>query len=197
MLNQNDRIERFAEVINENAATVCKKLKKQIASFEKKGLSALKEEAESDFQSKLKFEKDRISSETNKSISEFEAKSKKEIAKRRDEITHDVFAKAKEKLCEFTKSESYAEFLSKSIKALCEKIGENCVIYVRAQDAELAKSLVNDMAVLAVKESTTIKIGGACASNETETFFADDSLDVRLEECREWFMAESGLALQQ
>lgn len=195
MLNQNDRIARFTEEINKTASNVCKKMNKQVSSFKKKELSEIKKEAKADLENRLKFEKDRNSSETNKTISLFEAESKMKIAAKRDEITVDVFSKAKEKLLQFTETAQYAVFLRKSIEQIRAEIGNGCVLYVRNEDKEAAEHIASEISEISeIRTSDKIKLGGAFAESANGAVMADDTLDTRLMSKKEWFMSVSGLS---
>ncbi|MGN0468992.1 MAG: V-type ATP synthase subunit E [Acutalibacteraceae bacterium] len=195
MLNQNDKIERFAEVINKNAEKQCKKIEKQAAQFRKKELADLEKQCENELNNRLLFEKGRISNETNKKISALEGESKKQISLKREEIMNSVFSSAEKKLCEFTESDAYYPVLEKSIKNLCDEIEENVIIFVRQKDVALAQKAASLLScVLSVNVSDDIRIGGAYACNEEQTVFVYDTFDARLENQKEVFMSESGLA---
>lgn len=193
MLGQQERAQRFAEVINLTAANVCEKMDKQISQFKKDELARLNREAQQVFEDKLKFEKDRISSETNKQLSDFEMQSKRTLSKMREKITDSVFEKAAQKLEGFTKSEQYDAFLKRSISALSNEI-EDAVIFVKESDAERVRALFGGN--ICVKTSDKIRLGGAFAQSADGAVTADDTLDIRLEEKREWFLSESGLVIK-
>lgn len=195
MLNQNDKIERFAEVINKNAEKQCAKIEKQAAQFLKKELSELETQSKKEFETRLAFEKSRIKNETNKSISALESQSKKKIANKRDEIMNSVFSKAKSRLVALTKSDKYYDILHSSIEKLCKEIEKDVTIYVSADDLELAKKAAVDFSCInEVLPSDEIEIGGAFASNADKSVFVYDTLDARLESRKEVFMSTSGLA---
>ncbi|MGN1417941.1 MAG: V-type ATP synthase subunit E [Acutalibacteraceae bacterium] len=195
MLNQNDKIERFAEVINKNAEKQCKKIEKQAEDFRKKELADLEKQCENELNNRLLFEKSRIANETNKKISALEGESKKQISLKREEILKSVFSSAKKQLCEFTESDAYYPVLENSIRKLCDEIEKNVIIFVREKDVELAKKTASLLGcVLSVNAADDIKIGGAYACNEEQTIFVYDTLDARLENQKEVFMRESGLA---
>ena len=48
MLNQNDKIERFSEIINKNALSQCKKIEKQTEKFRKEQLKDLESKAKAE-----------------------------------------------------------------------------------------------------------------------------------------------------
>ncbi len=197
MLNQNDKIERFSEIINKNALAQCKKIEKQTEKFRKEQLKDLESKANAELQSRLGYEAQRITTQTGSRISALNAQSKKNLAQKREDITAAVFEKVKEKLVYFTKSDDYEAFLRKSIVSLVEEIGSGCVVYVRESDLALCKEKLSDIeGIKAFEKSEKIKLGGAAASNEAKTVFAVDTLESRIATQRERFLAQSALSIE-
>ena len=197
MLNQNDKIERFSEIINKNALAQCKKIEKQTEKFRKEQLKDLESKANAELQNRLGYEAQRITTQKGSRISALNAQSKKNLAKKREDITAAVFEKVKEKLVSFTKTDSYESFLRKSIAALVEEIGNGAVIYVRESDLALCKEKLSDIkGVGAFEKSDKIKLGGAAASNAEKTVFAVDTLESRIASQRERFLAQSALSIE-
>ncbi len=197
MLNQNDKIERFSEIINKNALAQCKKIEKQTEKFRKEQLQELENKSKAELQNRLGYEAQRIKTQTGSKISALNAESKKHLAGKREEITSAVFEKVKEKLASFTKTAEYEAFLQKSVSALAEEIGKNAIIYVRESDLPLCKEkLFGINGVKAFEKSDKIKLGGAVASNEAKTVFAVDTLESRVASQRELFLTQSSLSIE-
>lgn len=197
MLNQNDKIERFSEIINKNALAQCKKIEKQTEKFRKEQLQELESKAKAELQNRLGYEAQRIKTQTGSKISAINAESKKNLAEKREEITSAVFEKVKEKLTSFTKTAEYEAFLQKSVSALAEEIGENAIVYVRESDLPLCKEKLSGIkGIKAFEKSDKIKLGGAAASNEAKTVFAVDTLESRVALQRELFLTQSSLSIE-
>ncbi|MCM1365006.1 MAG: V-type proton ATPase subunit E [Faecalibacterium sp.] len=198
MLNQNDKIERFAEVINQNAQDKCKKINKRADKFKKEQFKKLEDQAKEELNSRLNFELDRLSAETNGEISRLQNEIKLKVVARRDEITAEVFKKAAEKIAAFTETDEYKVFLESSIKTLIDKIGEEVILFAKEADADAVKAIaLSYSAVKQVRPLKKIKIGGVAAASIDETVFVDDTLDERLASQKEWFMASSGLTVNE
>ena len=196
MFNQNDKIERFAEDINKNAMSICKKIEKQTARFTKQQMAAFENEAKNELKSKTEYEVRRLNTQTNREISALAAKSKQSAVMHRNEITEKVFEKAEKKLVDFCGSEQYKSLLEKCIVSLASAIDGNVIIYVKENDVAAANEICKDISnVIEVRMSSKIKIGLAMASNEALSVYADDTLESRLLRCKEQFMSESGLTL--
>lgn len=194
MLNQNDKIERFSEIINRNALAQCKKIEKQTEKFRKEQLKDLESKAKAELESRLEYEAQRITTQKGSRISTLVSESKKHLAEKREEITTGVFKKVEEQLEKFTESSAYPEFLKNSIKALVEEVGEGACIYARKADLELCRGL-GVSGVAEIKESSKIKLGGVAASNAAGTVFAVDTLESRLEEQKEAFKQKADLSI--
>ncbi len=197
MLNQNDKIERFSEIINKNALSQCKNIEKQTEKFRKEQLKDLESKAKAELESRLEYEAQRITTRKGSRISALVSQSKKNLAKKREEITSSVFEKVNEKLAAFTKSADYVSFLRKSITSLVAEIGDGAVIYVRESDLPLCREKLADIkGVAAFEKSGDIKLGGASASNAERTVFAVDTLESRVAAQRELFKERSALSIE-
>ncbi len=194
MLNQNDKIERFSEIINKNALAQCKKIEKQTEKFRKEQLKELETKAKTELEGRLEYEAQRITTQKGSKISSLVSESRKNLAAKREEITACVFKKVEEKLSAFAKSDAYPQFLKKSVEALVEEVGEGAVVYVRKSDLEKCRAL-SVRGVGRFEESSKIRLGGAMASNSSGTVFAVDTLESRLEEQKEAFKQKADLAI--
>ena len=196
MLNQNDKIERFAEDINKNTLNICKKIEKQTEKFRKQQINVFEKEAKGELKAKTEYESRRFDTETNREISALAAKGKRAAVMHRNEITEKVFEKAEKKLLELSFSDSYKPLLEKSILSLADAIDGNVIIYVREADVSAATEICSGISrVSKVLADGRIRIGLAMASNEALSVFADDTFESRLARCKEQFMSESGLSL--
>ena len=197
MLNQNDKIERFSEIINRNALSQCKKIEKETSKFRKEQLRELESNAKAELENRLEYEAQRIKTHNGSRISALASESKKNLAKKREEITECVFKKVEEKLSAFTKSQEYVAFLRKSITALVSEIGDGAVIYVRESDLPLCREQLSDIdGVAAFEANDSIKLGGASASDSEKTVFAVDTLESRVAAQREFFKEHSALSIE-
>lgn len=197
VLNQNDKIERFAEVINKNAQAQCKEIEKRAKKFKQEQLSALESQAKHELNSRLSFELDRISSEYNGEISRMQNESKQKIAAKRDEISGKVFKSAKQRLISFSETEAYADFLKNSVKNLTDNIDGEIIIFAKEKDFAIVKPIADNFKqIIDIRVDSNIEIGGLCASSKDEAVFANDTLDNRLIMQKEWFMANSGLSIK-
>lgn len=194
LLNQDDKFERFAAVINKNARAQCKKIEKQTADFKKKQLKEIEDAAKKELDAKFKFESGRIAAQINAAISGLQNDSKRLAAQKREEIRQKVFLKAKEKLTQFTETAQYESFIENSLKNLVNSIDGDIIIKARKKDIDLVSRFAKKYpAVVSVAQSDKIEIGGITAMKKDETVFIDDTLGSRLDAQKDFFRAQSGL----
>lgn len=198
MINQYDKIERFAEVINKKATAQCKKIEKQTAKIRKKQLAEIENEIVGETEKKLSYETERLRNQTNREISALRQESTRKLHECRDKITDSVFQRAQERLAAFADSADYEKYLTGCIKELISAVDGRLTVLVRERDVPLAEKIVASLgADCEVRSYDKIRIGGACVLNADETVFADNTLEESLDKQREIFMAKSGLSLHE
>ena len=115
----------------------------------------------------------------------------------RSAMTDEVFKLAAEKLIAFTHSDKYEPMLFDGAKAVAELFGENdCVVYVKDSDmsyGDKIKAFFGGNAEVTADE--TIKIGGVKGFCKSMGIIADETLDSKLEEQRDWFVENAELSV--
>ncbi len=175
----------------------CKKIQRQTDKFKSSELKKLEDNAKNHLEAKLRYEEEAVKTKLNCEISALAASGKRDVINCRNQIMKDVFDKTVKKLTDFTKTDDYRLLLEKSIASLTDAFEEDVIVFVKESDLEKAEEICkNNPKVSAVKASEKIKIGLAFASNLNGTVFADDTLECRLEQQKEQFMADSGLTIR-
>lgn len=117
---------------------------------------------------------------------------KKEIYKRRNEITEEVFEKAKASLIKFTDSDQYKNQLQADIQEIISFFAKQAVtLYACEKDKALCTTLLPAQGNFSVCVDKDIQIGGVrgvCGQT-----VVDKTLDTKLEGQRDWFYRKSGL----
>lgn len=121
----------------------------------------------------------------------------KKLFLERVRMTEEVFKKAYDKLVEYTNTPDYSEKLIKSAKEIAAVFGnESCELYVNQKDlahADAIKALFDTNAE--VNADKSIKIGGIKGYCEGMNIVADETLDSKLADQREWFIENSNLSV--
>ena len=188
-------MERFSALINKTADKQVKKYEAAAAELFEREAAALETELAQKLESRLKFETERISSATNREISALESNARLMITRRRQEIAQKVFCEVEKRLEAFAASSDYDAFLSASLASLCAELG-NCRVFCRQADVERVESLCSKQpGVTGVFASGEIVLGGLFAVSEEGSVVARDTLDDRLEACRERFLSIADLSV--
>ncbi len=193
------KTDNFLKAIERYAEEQRGKLKSEAEAFRERELNAAEEEGLRDaylmLQKTMADINNRISSETSRAI----AAGRKSIFTKRQQIEAEVFDKARQKLMAFTETEKYASWLKKSAAAISRVLAaDDVVLYVRESDLKYKKKLRDyfgqNCEILA---SETIQIGGIKGYSRSRGLVADETLDTRLEQQREWFYEHSGLTVTE
>lgn len=198
MLNQSDKFERFAEVINNNAQKQCSKIEEQMVQIQDQEIQKLKARIASEYESKLSYELGKMKAQSNHDFSEKSSITKKYLIGYRQELADKVFAKVTLELENFAKSDKYEEFLSNSLKRLSEGLSDEFTAYVKKGELKTVSNLAKEFKlVIAVKESDEITTGGIIAKNMSETVVINDTLDQRMIQQQQWFEKNSNLSISE
>lgn len=196
MLNQKDKLERFAAVINRTANEQCRLIEKQTKQLEEKKLREIEIQSKAELEASLNNELKSIREELSREISSVKAESRKKRTAHREMLTEKVFLLAEEKIKAFTLSDAYEEFLSKSFSALCEALGDSFTLFARKEDMELVKKVAEKSAVnVSFCEDKENRLGGLSGISKDGSLRAVDTLESRLEAEKESFKENSKLAI--
>lgn len=129
-------------------------------------------------------------------ISAGKLESRKQLLLRREEIVKEVLAAASEKIKEFTATPEYGELLKKSAEEGAALFGNNYKVYMRQADSKYAGQVKAAGGKCEIVFDDAIQLGGLKFSDISGFRFADDTLDARLSDGRDWFMKNSGLTIR-
>ena len=196
MLEQTDKLERFAEVINKTALKQCKSAEKQAADFRTRELKRIKKELKEETERKKSFVLAGLSRDTNREIALYESDMKHALSEKREELTDKVFEEARSRLEEYVLTDRYLSLLEDVIAALLERTGGAGTLCVTARDSEkaaaIAKKLGADVKLDVLDDG---EIGGAAALDVSGAVYVSDTLAQRLDSERKRFMSYSGLSI--
>ena len=132
----------------------------------------------------------------NKDIREQEVR--RDLLTRRQEITEEVFQKAKDALRAFAASEAYAAFLERAVQeaAVLFTAGDT-VFCMRPEDSKWQKTVQKAFgAPCTFAQDGKIHLGGFVVRSKSLGLAADQTLDAMLEDQRAWFEANAGLSIE-
>ena len=191
MDNNTARLELFRQAINTQADAEAAGIVRE-ADKKCEALSREKSErSRSAALDEIRAEQAKTSAKYRRELSRCDFEMKKAVLSHRNALIEDLFARAQERLMEFTGTPEYEEYLKKSAEKAVETLGPDAVINARPQDAEAVRSATK----LAVRPDSSIIIGGISAQNDTRGLFADFTLDSRLRAEKAAFADKSELRL--
>lgn len=190
MLSQDEQIALFVDAINKNALKMRRETEKETKKLYIEETQKLEERAKREMEEKLSYAEKTLFTEFNKKAACDRAKYRSELYKRREELSKEIFEKAKKMLLDFSKSESYYTFLVKSIRKISEYLHTDLVLKVKCGDKEKVCTAAKEANVIcSVVEDSGIVIGGVIAESKAEGKTADDTLDERLFESWDYFIS--------
>ena len=192
MIEENERAAKFMQAIQRDGekrrAAIMESIDQEVAAE----LEKVKAAAAAKARQMGDYEKVRMQEETNRTLSRSVVETGAGLAARRTEIAAQGFAACGEKLAEFTAGPDYADHLAKSVASLLQLLhADKADFYAREADLPAVKAAVP--AGCTVTADPTIRLGGLrakCGSVE-----ADDTLDVKLEAQKDWFLQNSGMSI--
>ena len=105
-----------------------------------------------------------------------------------------IFRAARKRLTEYTSSSAYEQTLKKSAACFAELFqSETIVVSLSEKDMRFTEMLKSILPNAQFKEDDGIEIGGMKAFCKETAIIADDTLDSKLKDQREWFIENAGL----
>ena len=189
MLNQKEKFEGFAQVINKDAEKICAEIDSQVQSTMLSQMAEIEKNAADELERRLRAEENKTNTEINKRVCAIEAQRKKLVSCRRDQICREVLDAVGEKLKAFSERAEYDGYLERNLVRASQILGMNFNVSVRQQDEERVKAIAARMPeILQVKTDDSIKLGGFVADSSDGSVRADCTIDSELGQQREWFI---------
>ncbi len=193
----NEKTSNFLEAINKYAEEQRNQIYAEVEQFKKEELEKAETESLNDAYVLIQKEMSQMRLAISSEVSRQNMARRKELFQKRQNITIEVFQKAANKLAEFTKTADYPVLLEKYAAQIAQVLNQpGTVLYIRKKDAALTariqKAFGGDCIV---EETNDIKLGGIRGYNPAMGLVADETLDSKLEDQREWFTETCGMHL--
>lgn len=193
-MNESQKTSSFLRAINKYAKEQSDAIKLEVEEFKKQEIENATKEGIKDAYALIQKESSSKKAVIVSDLARREQESRKKLFIKRNEIVEKVFADAKEKLLNFTKTDEYTDYIKESIKNIAEAFkGEACIIYVKECDMDKAELIKEYIANCDIVCDNAIKLGGIKGYCEKLSIIADNTLDTKLKDQRIWFTENSGL----
>lgn len=197
MAYTDEKQDKFYTAINHYAEQQRKKIEEEIAAFKEKELEQAENEVFAECYSLIQREMAQMRTGIARETALREMDLKRGILEKRQKITDEVFRRAGEKLKEFAQSEQYVDYLKKSAGKIAAALREPGTVFFYRPGDEKYETAIRESYGLpcSFQPDETIRLGGIRAQNDAMGFLADETLDARLENQRDWFEEQSGMAV--
>lgn len=185
-----DAINKFNE---EERAKVLSEMEEKRA----KAVKAAKAKGEQDAE---KYIKKNLSAEKTVITAKYAVKTldaQGEIFRTRDEMVDEVFKRSADKIKEFSASPEYKDKLLAYAKEIADSFKDNsCVVYVKEDDLKYADDIKSVFSgSVEVQSDVKIRLGGLRGFCKDLRIVADNTLDSKLENKRQWFVENIDLKI--
>ena len=194
----NEKLDKFKQIILEDAARERDALLGQVARERQARLAAAEAEIKRETDAKVQTRASSISGESGREISRRLLADKRIISTRREEIAKEVFLAVREKILAFTQTEEYPEHLKKLYVEAFSALGNpyDGVIWLREEDLKYSKELTAALPGRHVTfQAGSFKLGGLIVDCHSKLLRADQSYDTALGDLDGHFAELFGLSL--
>ena len=194
-----NKTDNFLKAIEKYAAEQRSKIESEAEEFKTKELNKAEEDGLKEAYVLLQKKMLSINTGIARELSKAENASRKSTFAKRQEIEDKVFERAKGKLLEYAGTDKYIQKLLESAKTVSEKLtADDVILYVCEKDLKLKDKIISAFGRnCTVQSSSEIQIGGIMGVSRTVGLLADETLDTKLQNQREWFCENSGLTINK
>ncbi len=198
MPDMNQKIERFRQLVLEDAQRERGKIMDDVAQKRESRIEAAKSEIRRRVDTEKQQKAEAIQAETGREISRRMMADKRQIAARREEIGHEVFDEVRKRILAFTQTEDYLPHLKLLYVEAFEALGNpyDGTIWLRPQDMAYQRDLA---ACLPGRHVTfqpgSFTLGGLIVDCHSKLLRADQSYDTALGDLDGHFAELFGLGL--
>lgn len=197
MQSQDEKLGKFLQAINEYSEKQRQRILSELEEQNKIELERAEKETLSDAYRMIQLQTSDVRSSISRELSARELQSRKKLLEQRAEIECDIFARAADRLKQFTATEDYRGYLTDCAKTAAQAFsaapGET-VFRLRPDDMAYKLDITAAFGgECAVEADKSIVIGGVLCINSRLGKAINATLDSRLEQQRDWFCENSGL----
>lgn len=197
MAANDDKIYKFHQAINHYAEEQRQKIQDEIAAFKQKELSEAEIEVLNEAYHLIQQEMMQMRNTISREMAQREMEGRRQLLNQRQKITEEVFERAAKSLRDFTSTDKYKTWLCDRVRELSPLFdGMETTLQIREEDMPLRKKLEQAFGgPCQIEADQSVLLGGLRARSSTRGILVDSTLDSLLEDQREWFEENSGLAV--
>jgi len=197
MSQSEKKLDKFSSAVLKDAEEQRLKILAEIEEYRKNELEKAEEEILHDAYVMIQNEIASIKNKHSRKISLAELEGRRNQLILRDQLVGKVFEEAAAKIAAFTKTDGYRQYMIDLVKKSCDQIPEGSIIIsVKKDDLFLSSDLIAASGRDAkVEANAVIQLGGVLVSNPEKGIVVDETLDLKLNNQKDWFISVSGLSI--
>ncbi|MBW7573544.1 V-type ATP synthase subunit E [Caproiciproducens faecalis] len=197
MAVNDDKMNKFYLAINHYAEEQRKKIEQEVSEFKQRELDEAEVEVLTEAYRLIQKEMAEMRNGISREMAQREMEGRKELLAKRQSITAKVFERANNALIEYTQKSEYTALLKKFAAELSKTFTKPGTVLCIKKEDEKYQELIKEAfgKDCTFKINPDIHIGGIRAYNSQMGISADITLDSMLEDQREWFAENSGMAI--
>lgn len=196
MANSEEKIQTFLQAINRHAQEQREQIHREVEAFKSQRLHTVEQEVLREAYQLVQKERAELRDELSREMSGRYVQARAQLLTRRQEMLHEVFASARDRLLAFAQSGDYPAYMERALDELLTVLpAEGTVFFVCPRDEGLLPSLQKRCPAARFQTDAAIALGGIRGKNAQRGRVADNTLDEKLADQHAWFVENSGLAL--
>lgn len=198
MIDANSKTNSFLDTIEKYAEERKRRIKQEVEAFREEQLRRANDEGTEAAYSFIQREKNEYNSLLAKELSLKETAVKHELFKKRQRMVDSIFDEARKRIVSYTESNRYSQYMNTAANNLREFVnGRRVVIYISPKDSgyeeDIRKIFSGNCEIL---YDNSIELGGIRCCCEELSIIADETLDSKFADRKNWFVDNSKFIIE-
>ncbi len=194
MTNTDEKLKKFSAILFKDAEEKRQQILKEMEDYRAAALEKAEQDILLEAYNLIQTEITDIKNQSSKRVSIKAMEGRRNLIKKRDEITDRIFESVKARLLDYTKSPAYLDFLTNAAKSALTL--DDAVILLKKEDLGFGDQILKALGKqIPVQEHERIHIGGLIIKSQKSGIIIDETLDERLKNQRTWFATNSNLTI--
>ncbi len=190
----NEKLQKFIDAVNSETERKVSEMMEEAENEKKNILSEAERESDEFAERYFSTGNKKNGNRYTRDISKAELDMKKEVLRRREELTDDIFNVVKDRLISFRNDSKYVDLLIKDLLLL--RISNGAEVFLAPDDMKYAdtlkKAIRSENVVFSPDEN--IKLGGVSVYNKDTETISDKTFDMAVDEQRSLFANSNAFA---
>lgn len=188
----------FLNAIDKYAKKRRKKITEELEKIEERELKKAETEIVEDVNTMIQRELTSMKNKILIEVSHKELEERKKVSLRRRNMIKEMFSECRQKLTEYTKSKDYSNSLKQYAVQIAKTLNnlDDVKLFVKKEDLkyeeEIKKAFARKCEIISADD---IEIGGIRGFSEARGLIADETLDAKLNEQKDWAAENFGVLL--